>query len=152
MWKLIRVFSVLCLVGLMGGCAAPAQTIEKERQGLEYLMGQAQVAYSEGRMTDAERYLHAITERYPDTAPAWLRLGNVFYRTGRYDAAIHAYEQALRYDQKNGQAWHNLALTRMQQAADIVDSGLRQTRPDSTDHQALQNLQKIIVTPKNSGM
>lgn len=145
MRKLMRVFWLAGLVCLVGGCATSQTTNDpRQREGLEPLMAQAQEAYSEGRMTDAERHLHEITERFPDVAPAWLRLGNVFYRTGKFDAAVHAYEQALRHDQKNGHIWHNLALTRMQQASALIDSGLRNIPDNDADREALLLLKKTL--------
>ena len=108
-------------------------------------MEKAQLAYHEGRMGDAERYLHQITQSHPTAAPAWLRLGNVFYRTGRYDAAVHAYEQALRYEPGNGLAWHNLALTRMQQASDVVDYGLAAAPAQSAEYDALLLLRDVLA-------
>lgn len=141
---------VLCLFVTLLGCAV-TPSVEQQRQGLEELMGLAQVAYGDGRMADAERHLHAITERYPDTVTAWLRLGNVFYRTGRFDAAVHAYEQTLRYDSRNGQAWHNLALTRMQQARSNIEAGLGSTVPGSQDYEALVRLQQSLGAVKDSG-
>ncbi len=133
--------ATLCLT--LGACASIEQPPQKSE--LEDLMGRAQLAYHEGRMGDAERYLHEITQSHPTAAPAWLRLGNVFYRTGRYDAAVHAYEQALRYEPGNGLAWHNLALTRMQQASDVVDSGLAAAREQSAEHGALLLLRDTLA-------
>lgn len=129
----------LALIACASAERPPQQT------GLEDMMERAQLAYHEGRMGDAERYLHEITQSHPTAAPAWLRLGNVFYRTGRYDAAVHAYEQALRYDPRNGLAWHNLALTRMQQASDVVESGLEASPVQSAERDALLLLRDALA-------
>lgn len=140
---MLKRLAVVSMCVSLLACAS-AETVNQPH-GLEDLMGRAQLAYNEGRMGDAERFLHQITESHPSAAPAWLRLGNVFYRTGRYDAAVHAYEQALRYEPKNGLAWHNLALTRMQQASAVVESGLAASPNDGTERDALLILRDTLA-------
>jgi tetratricopeptide (TPR) repeat protein len=51
----------------------------------------------------------------PEYAPAWYDLGVAYYNAGDYNNAADAYQQTIKYDQKNAQAHANLASTYRQQ-------------------------------------
>lgn len=128
----------------LSGCATNTQGTAVQASEFERLLARANAAYTEARFDDAERLLVEVTSRYPTIAPAWFRLGNVYYRTGRYPAAVRAYEQALLYDQNHVNAWHNLALTRIRQAEEIVERGLAMTSLEQPERQALAALRATL--------
>ncbi len=83
-------------------------------------------AYDEGRLSTAETLLLQYTKKYPDYTEAWFKLGNIYYRTGQYPAAITVYENVIQQQHSHGKAWYNLALTRIRQAEVTLEKGERQ--------------------------
>jgi tetratricopeptide (TPR) repeat protein len=132
-------------VVLMSGCATSPSAPVAQASEFEQLLERANNAYTEARFDDAERLLIDITNRYPTIATAWFRLGNVYYRTGRYPAAVRAYEQTLLYEQDHANAWHNLALTRIRQAEEVVETGLAMTPLEQPERQALAALRATLL-------
>lgn len=129
----------------LSGCATSPSAPVGQVSEFEQLLERANSAYTEARFDDAERLLIDITSRYPTIATAWFRLGNVYYRTGRYPAAVRAYEQALLYEQDHANAWHNLALTRIRQAEEVVETGLAMTPLEQPERQALAALRATLL-------
>ncbi len=130
--------TILCVMTfLIVGCATVQQNAGG-KPSLEDLLRKANAAYAEARLDDAERLYRRTTEHYPTVSQAWFKLGNVYFRTGRYTAAIRAYEKTLQYDRENVDAWHNLALTRVKQATRTLDTALKRV-PDRND-------QKVVLT------
>jgi tetratricopeptide (TPR) repeat protein len=55
----------------------------------------------------------ALTQRSPDSAGAWLGLGNTRHASGDLAGAEQAFERATQIDPGAADAWNNLALTRL---------------------------------------
>jgi len=93
-------------------------------------------AYEEGRLSAAETLLIQYTRKHPNYFEAWFKLGNIYYRTGQYKAAITSYENVIQGQPKHGKAWYNLALTRIRQAEVTLEKG--ETHFDAGDRQRLK--------------
>ena len=91
----------------------------------------ANSAYQDGMLVQAERWFLNIVVDHPNLADAWFKLGNIYYRSGRYAAAVNAYEQVLANDSAYEQAWYNLALTRVSQSVEVIDQALPYIAHDS---------------------
>jgi tetratricopeptide (TPR) repeat protein len=61
------------------------------------------------QLPEARRAYAAATERWPDSAPAQLALGNAAYRLGAPRDALAAFETAVALQPRNASAWNNLA-------------------------------------------
>jgi tetratricopeptide (TPR) repeat protein len=83
---------------------------------LDEALWDGMIAYKEGRLGEAETIFLKVLQEHPELSEAWFKLGNIYFRTGRYDAAVPAYEKTLYWDKTNGRAWYNLALCRIKQA------------------------------------
>lgn len=104
---------MLLLPWFTAGCSsisqAPAFTAEEQlERGVR--------AYYEGRYGAAEQDLIAVTERVPQDAMAWFRLGNLYFRQHNYDRAAEAYQQALVRQSSLHKAWHNLGVVQLRLA------------------------------------
>lgn len=73
-------------------------------------------AYDREDWAGAETQFLAAARAARGDAEPWFRLGNVYFRTARYDFAAQAYEQALRRAPGHAKAWHNLGVVRLHQA------------------------------------
>lgn len=131
--------AVVLLIGLMvvlSGCAS---------QEIDHLLEKGNTAYEEGRLGEAEQYLNRAVEKDQTIKGAWFLLGNIHYRHGRYPAAVTAYERTLQYDSEHADAWHNLALTRMRQAGDIAESGIKALSAKNSGVDKLIQLRKELM-------
>jgi len=84
----------------------------------------ANTAYEDGLLVEAEKWFLNIVVEHPNLADAWFKLGNIYYRSGRYAAAVRAYEKVLGNDSTYEKAWYNLALTRVSQSVEVIDESL----------------------------
>src|SRR5262249_46960326 len=64
---------------------------------VELREGLAQVLFEHVNMAEAEPHLEAILALHPNDASAWLNLGRVRLRTGRFADAVESFRQSLRY-------------------------------------------------------
>ena len=74
------------------------------------------------REEDAAVAFQTIADRWPDSFPAWMGLGNARYALSQYAPAAEAYRRAIDADPKAPQAWNNLAyaLVRQGEKTDAV--------------------------------
>ena len=127
---------MVIMVFAVCGCAS---------QEIDQLLRKGNTAYEEGRLGKAEQYLNRAVARDQTIKTAWFLLGNIHYRHGRYPAAVTAYERTLQYDSGHADAWHNLALTRMRQAGDIAETGIRKLPERSDGAEKLLNLRRELM-------
>lgn len=111
---------LLSLLVINGGCELEnVQTANVETKLTDILENQqrAQIAYEEGNWEVASEEYIALTEKTPNDAEVWFRLGNVFARMQRPDDAITAYRTAIARNPKNAKIWHNLGIIQLRQAS-----------------------------------
>jgi tetratricopeptide (TPR) repeat protein len=60
---------------------------------------------------DADKWMSRSVERNPGDSDAWYNLGRTKYTENRFEEAIHAFEQCLKFDPKNVKAEDNLGLS-----------------------------------------
>lgn len=80
------------------------------------LRDKAYQAYNEGKWTEAEEALVALTQQIPQEPDPWFRLGNVYARQDEPRRAVAAYQEALVREPENGKAWHNMGIVQLRQA------------------------------------
>ncbi|NVJ51646.1 MAG: tetratricopeptide repeat protein [Gammaproteobacteria bacterium] len=127
--------TLIALVILLTGCAATkTQTVNLTELSAVEKMKMANEAYEEANLAKAETLLYQITQQHPTLVEAWLKLGNTYVRQGRYKAAVRCFDEVLKLDKEDGRAWYNLALTRVKQAIEILETAERVVPIDS-EHQ-----------------
>lgn len=86
-----------------------AAKIYERLVGLEYLpsassfVNLAEIRYHEGKAVEAEGLLRRCLEHWPTSAEAHDRLGGIYLKMGRINAARHHTGQALRIEPANAQ-------------------------------------------------
>ncbi|NNG43692.1 tetratricopeptide repeat protein [Pseudoalteromonas sp. NEC-BIFX-2020_002] len=108
------------LVLLFSGCSSSHLQQTEPKVNLVEIENRAEAAYLAGHLDMAEglyRQLIKLKDSYP---PAWFRLGNIYTRTNRLDAAISAYQRCIQLDVEHDKAWYNLAIARMRQATEVL--------------------------------
>jgi len=132
-----RALALATLIALTsGGCAtigasgSGAGTASRtEEADVFALFSSADRAYRESRWIDAARGYQRLTERVPDDAYAWFRLGNVHARQGAYDRAIHAYEASIARDAEQPKPWFNLSTAHLLNAQATMARAWERLRP-----------------------
>lgn len=141
------------LLTLLGAC----QTVDnRETAGIEngisfseYPLNKrlelANSAYIDGDLFEAEkRYLNILLD-HERVADAWFKLGNIYYRTGRFRASVNAYESVLKIDNKHAKSWYNLSLSRLSQAIETIDQSLEVLDDSSPYYQQNLSLKKSLL-------
>lgn len=81
----------------------------------------AEADYRQGLLSRAEAGYRKVIQAKPTFYDPWLRLGNIYVRTGQYEAAILMFEECTRIQPNDIRGWNNLALTRVKQGIDVLD-------------------------------
>ena len=90
----------------------------------------AAVAYQNEDWQAAEREYLYLAKNVPSQPDPWFRLGNIYARTNRLDAAVAAYRNALIRDSKNSKIWHNLGIVQLRLATNTFIEMLQYTNED----------------------
>lgn len=145
--------TLICMFLLfLHGCAPTRTLIQGEKSiasyegaTLEERLFDANKAYEEGRLVEAEKLYLNIVFEHKTLSDAWFKLGNIFYRSGRYSAAINAYETVLAYDIKYEKAWYNLALTRRSQSLEALNRGIKKIDEKSPFYSRMLTLRNELI-------
>ncbi|WP_227006729.1 tetratricopeptide repeat protein [Shewanella donghaensis] len=106
----------------------------KEPEGNQQIMilqSEAESAYKMAMLDKAESLYFEILASVPNYSPAWFRLGNIYTRTGRQEAAIAAYSKCLELDPENQKAWYNISLVRIKQSTQVLSTASRKGNLDT---------------------
>lgn len=112
-----RMIAALVVGGLLAGCqavvpkreAAPAAEQMTQAQ-MEALGVQAEQAIAGADYPQAIALYQRLLRAYPNSAPAWFRLGTVHLRVGEQRQAQYDFEKALQADPNLSKAYANLAM------------------------------------------
>ena len=96
---------------------------------------QANTAYQNEDWQTAELAYLDLTRKTPSQAEPWFRLGNIYARTDRLDAAVTAYRNALLRNNEYSKAWHNLGIVHLRQATTTFKDMLQHTSKDDPLYQ-----------------
>jgi Tfp pilus assembly protein PilF len=130
-----RIFFLVVLFCLMACSTNPSKS-----SAIINLFQEADEFYKKGLLTEAEASYLKLTKISPDVTDAWVKLGNIYVRTGQLDAAVTMYEKCLDVDQKEARCWNNMALTRVKQAMETLRRGQVQVEKNSDEYYALEKL------------
>ena len=86
-----------------------------QRSDLFQLSNEAQLAYESGEDAQAEKLYMALLRQTPIDPEVWFRLGNLYARAHRPDAAADAYQRVLSINGNEARAWYNLGIVRLRQ-------------------------------------
>lgn len=93
-------------------CMAAARRHGVHATERERLLIDAKAAEWGGDRERAASVYRALVDRYPNDEALWRSLAYQYFRLGRYDEAIKAYERVVAVDSLSGSAWLNLASIR----------------------------------------
>lgn len=99
---------------------------------LTQLQLDADKAYQEGRLLDAEQAYQRLLRAVPTSSQAWFRLGNVHLRSDRLEAAEYAYRECLKHAPRDMRCWQNLSLTYVEMSVATLDQAQGAAQDDAT--------------------
>ena len=135
-----------CLVNLSGCVSSHQEEKPQGNQQIMTLQAEAEQAYKMARLDQAESlYLQVLTS-VPNYAPGWFRLGNIYTRTGRHNAAVTAYMRCLELEPANQKAWYNISLVRIKQSTQVLASANKQGDKNSPVGRQIQALLHALNT------
>jgi tetratricopeptide (TPR) repeat protein len=103
-------------VTLLAGCKTMGDSADlPQRSELFQLSNEAQLAYEAGEDAQAEKLYMALLRQTPNDPEVWFRLGNLYARAHRPDAAADAYQRVLSINGNESRAWYNLGIVRLRQ-------------------------------------
>jgi tetratricopeptide (TPR) repeat protein len=117
MVKTYGLWMVILTALLLAGCGTLSSGPEAlpQRSDLFQLSNEAQLAYESGEDARAEQLYMALTRQTPNDPELWFRLGNLYARAHRPDAAADAYQRVLSINGNEPRAWYNLGIVRLRQ-------------------------------------
>ena len=124
------VFVILAAITLTGCDPVNIKPSSTDLKTVLDVRQRADQAYQQEDWSTAEREYRYLVENVPNDAEPWFRLGNIYARTGRLDAAVVAYREALVRDSKSSKAWHNLGIVQLRQASGTFVEMQQYTAPD----------------------
>lgn len=115
-----RFFLALLLLLILAACEQIG--VKKDNQDdvkpdLLEIQKQADASYQNNDMAASERDYNILVQELPGIALHWFRLGNIYVRTNRPDAAIKLYREAVLREPKYAKAWFNLSIVQLKQSA-----------------------------------
>ena len=128
---------------LLSACAAQPH---KELSEVMRLQQQAQTAYNEGDLVQAQSDYLELTRVLPGDESNWFHLGNVYARAGQLELAVNAYRHVLAHDATHAKAWHNLGVVLMQQSQAAFIQSARVARADPDLQRASLDMGQALET------
>ncbi|WP_434341190.1 tetratricopeptide repeat protein [Motilimonas cestriensis] len=110
---------------------------------------QANKFYKEGRLDEAETEYIKLSNSYPNYSFAYFRLGNIYVRTGQYEAAVIKFEKSIQLNPNDARAWNNLALTRTRQAIKVLEEATARFKDDAAKAEELMKLKYRLLDVTN---
>ena len=112
---------IIFYTGMLLILSACAESKVKEddisQQDMFELEKLANETYQNSQWHESEKHYTILVEKIPEDAVHWFRLGNIYARTQRPDAAVTAYRESLIRDPEFAKAWYNMGVLHLQQAA-----------------------------------
>lgn len=142
--NLKKVFPMLAVV-MLSACATG-----NLKNDLVELRAAALQAYMQGDLAAAEQRFLILTKRVPGEGEAWFRLGNIYARTHRPEAAIDAYKEALLRQYDKPKAWHNMGIVYLREAGNAFTQLLTDLDPDDPFYPRIYSLNEAIINLLNS--
>jgi tetratricopeptide (TPR) repeat protein len=142
--------AALVVCGMLGGCssvgqpAAPASGEKMSPAQMEALGAQAEQAIAAGNNAAAVALYEQLLQAYPNSAPAWFRLGTVHLRMNQQRVAQYDFERALQADPNLSKAQANLALTHLRQFRVAATAAIASDQVSEDNRATLRSLMRDV--------
>lgn len=139
---------ILIVTLLLAGCSTTPQQAGRPVETTYTTIGNqdadllqtADDAYARSDWETARASYELLVRQYPADARYWYRLGNIYSFTDKLDAAVVCYRQALDLAPDITDAWQNLGMTHMKQAAYSFNGMLSRSPEQSAEASRAQRI------------
>lgn len=131
-------FLIPIICALLLGCSTAPK--HQGNPDIMAVQARAEQAYRTAMLDQAESLYLEVLSSVPNYAPAWFRLGNIYTRTGRQEAAVAAYQRCLELDPNNQKAWYNMSLVRLKQSTQLLQRAAGRGDKESAVHRQIEAL------------
>ncbi len=139
--KASRILMTLAAVALLAACKGMSGPSElPQRSDLFQLSNEALLAYESGEDAQAEKLYMAMLRQTPSDPEIWFRLGNLYARSHRPDAAADAYQRVLSINGNEPRAWYNLGIVRLRQGWAALIQANNYSPPGEMIHQESEKM------------
>ena len=142
------VFIILAVLLLSACAVSGVNKADDPEVDLFELERTADASYQEGDMAASEQHYLVLVRKLPEEALHWFRLGNIYARTQRPDAAVTAYREAVLRNPQYSKAWYNMGIVQLRQAANSFNEMQVHTPSDDPLHEqgkeVLEGILEII--------
>lgn len=135
-------FTAISFLLVLNGCASGGAQKNEE---FSVLIEKASSQYEAGLLTEAEASYRKVTDLRPDYYEPWLKLGNIFVRTGQLEAAVRMYRKCTELRPDDVRGWSNLSLTRLKQSLAVLDDARQYFPSDSTGSSVLRSSRESLI-------
>jgi len=132
------------VVVVVTGCSSTGTSSRRAEKDMANYDAAA-MAYKNGELSEAETRYRQLVKARPEYAEGWFKLGNIYVRTGQYDAAANMYKRAAQINPEDAKVWNNLALANIKKAVAVLDEGARHVQQGSSDQKNMMLLRERIV-------
>lgn len=130
---ILSIFLLSCATATKGS----GETVQLFKQAEDY--------YQKGLLSEAEASYLKLSKLSPNVSEVWMKLGNIYVRTGYLDASVRMYEKCLDIDQKETRCWNNLALARIKQSMKVLEAGRSQVDIKDDQYEQLNMLYEKLT-------
>jgi len=119
----LNLLIAMVLLFALPACTPPGVKPDQEagKPDMFKLEHDADVAYQKGDLVTSEKDYLELVKKIPEESLHWFRLGNIYARTQRPDAAIVAYREAVLRNPQNSKAWYNMGIIQLREAANTFN-------------------------------
>jgi tetratricopeptide (TPR) repeat protein len=129
------------LLLLLAGCGLMQTSTEDAME----MQRNALSAYEGGHEAKAEALYLGLLKLSPNDSEAWLRLGNLYARSGRPDSAADAYQRGLLLAPSDARLWYNLGVIRQRQTLAAYIQALELTQPGDAIYENSEGQIKLLA-------
>lgn len=140
----LRHYLLLLMLVTATGCNQFNLQPQANLSDLVETRAKADAAYQQEDWPAAEKNYLELTRAIPSDVEPWFRLGNIYARTDKLDAAVGAYREALVHDLKNSKIWHNLGIVQLRQATRTFIEMQQYTEADDPLGQRAQHVVNAV--------
>ncbi len=94
----------------------------------------AATSYNNEAWKDVIQYYKQLTEKFPNDAESWYRIGNAYTQLNQTRFALGAYQKALAIDSSNNKILHNMGVVQLQESTRTFLDLKNQTQPNDPLH------------------
>ncbi len=143
-----RLLAISLVLMLLAGCQSMGGPDLPQRSDLFQLSNDAQLAYEKGEDARAEQLYMALLRQMPNDPEIWFRLGNLYARSHKPDAAADAYQRVLSINGNEPRAWYNLGIVRLRQGwAALIQANSYSAPGDAINQESDRMIGHLEKTP-----